>query len=130
MFCDLPFDRRQLTAIVGGNVSVRFSERNNITLMLTPFFQSRAIQGIYDIEPIFRLNAQLRWTSNNGKWTVIANGDNITNGHATTRSVCGSQDYMMRVWMMNPGGALSLIYRIGGFKEKKTKAVDMSRMGY
>lgn len=129
-FFDLPFDRRQLTAIVGGNVSVRFSERNNITLMLTPFFQSRAIQGIYDIEPIFRLNAQLRWTSNNGKWTVIANGDNITNGHATTRSVCGNQDYMMRVWMMNPGGALSLIYRIGGFKEKKTKAVDMSRMGY
>jgi hypothetical protein len=36
----------------------------------------------------------------------------------------------MRVWMEYPNASLTAVYRIGGFKEKKTKTVDTSRMGY
>ena len=129
-FFDLPFNRQHLTGVVSANVSARLSTRHNITLMLNPFFQTKGIQGVYDIDPLFLLSANLRWTSDNGKWSIVAKGDNLLNNSANTHSYVGNQDYSMRVWMQYATGSLSVIYRIGSFKEKKTKAVDTSRMGY
>ena len=129
-FFDLPFNRKQVSIIMRGTAVVKLSQRHNIQLILNPFFQSRAIQGVYDINPLFRLNASLRWTSKNGKWSVIAAGNNIFNNHITTRSKQGNQDYDLRLWMNYASASLSVIYRIGNFKEKKRKEVDTSRMGY
>ena len=129
-FFDLPFDRHQLTTILSTTTMIRFSSRHNIQLMLNPSFQSKAIQGIYDIDPYFRVNASLRWTSDNKKWSVVASGTNITNSHVDTYSRLANQDYAMRVWVNYPSASLTAIYRIGNFKEKKKKEVDTSRMGY
>ena len=129
-FFDLPFDRHQLTAILSTTTMIRLSSRHNIQLMLNPSFQSKAIQGIYDIDPYFRVNASLRWTSDNKKWSVVASGTNITNSHVDTYSRLANQDYALRVWVNYPNASLTAIYRIGNFKEKKKKEVDTSRMGY
>ena len=108
----------------------KLSQRHSIQFILNPFFQSKAIQGVYDISPLFYLNASLRWTSDNGKWSVIAKANNIFNCYANTRSTVANQDYAMRVWMNYASASLTAIYRIGNFKEKKKKEVDTSRMGY
>ena len=80
---------------------------------------------------MFRLHATLRWTSDNGKWSLIAKGTNILNGYSSVLSTLANQDYTMRVWNSNtPNASLTAIYRIGNFKEKKKKTVDTSRMGY
>ncbi len=129
-FFDLPIDRTCLSGILGATAVAKLSQRHNIQLILNPFFQTKAIQGVYDIDPLFYLNASLRWTSDNGKWSVIANGTNIFNGYANTRSTLGCQDYAMRVWMNYASVSLTAVYRIGNFKEKKKKGVDTSRMGY
>ena len=129
-FFDLPFDRTRIAAILSGTLSAKLLKKENLMLVLTPFFQSKAIQGVYDIDPRFILNAQLRWTSNNGKWSIIAAGNNIFNGYFTTHSIQGNQDFAMRVWMEYANGSLTAIHRIGSFKEKKHKQVDTSRMGY
>jgi len=129
-FFDLPFDRRHFTVILGGNVSARLLRRHNLTLMLNPFFQTSAIQGVYDIRPMFMFNGSLRWTSADDKWSVVANATNIFNTHASTRSRQGNQDYTMNVWMKYAEVSLGVIYRIGSFKEKKIKPVDTSRMGH
>ncbi|MBO4723123.1 MAG: TonB-dependent receptor family protein [Muribaculaceae bacterium] len=129
-FFDLPFNRNYLSAIIGGTVVVKLSTRHNIQFVFNPFFQSRAIQGVYDIDPLLSLNASLRWTSNNGKWSVIAKGNNILNNHITTRSKQGNQDYDLKLWMNYASASLTVIYRIGSYKEKKRKEVDTSRMGY
>ena len=130
-FFDLPFNRTQLSAILSGTAVVKLSQRHNIQFILNPFFQSKAIQGVYDIDPMFRLHATLRWTSDNGKWSLIAKGTNILNGYSNVRSTLANQDYTMRVWNSNtPNASLTAIYRIGNFKEKQKKAVDTSRMGY
>ena len=129
-FFDLPFDRTRLSAILGGTAVAKLSQRHNIQFILNPFFQSKAIQGVYDISPLFYLNASLRWTSANGKWSVIAKANNIFNSYANTRSTVANQDYAMRVWMNYASASLTAIYRIGNFKEKKKKEVDTSRMGY
>ena len=129
-FFDLPFDRRHFTVILGGNVSARLLRRHNLTLMLNPFFQTSAIQGVYDIRPMFMLNGSLRWTSADDKWSVVANATNIFNTHASTQSRQGNQDYTLNVWMRYAELSLSVIYRIGSFKEKKNRPVDTSRMGH
>ena len=96
----------------------------------TTDIQTKAIQGVYDIDPLFRLKATLRYTSANGKWSLVAQGDNILNDHIYTRSTIGNQDYAMRIWMPYTRYSLTAIYRIGNFKEKKKNKVDTSRMGY
>jgi hypothetical protein len=129
-FFDLPIDRTCLSGILGGMAVARLSQKHNIQFTLNPFFQTKAIQGLYDIDPFLRLNATLRYTTENGKWSLVAKGENILNAHINTRSTIVNQDYTMRVWMPYTNYSLTAIYRLGDFKEKKKKEVDTSRMGY
>ena len=129
-FFDLPIDRTRLSGILGGTAVARLSKKHNIQFILNPFFQTKAIQGVYDIDPFLQLNATLRYTSKNGKWSLVAKGENILNAHMSTSSTIAHQDYAMRVWMPYTNYSLTAIYRIGKFKEKKKKEVDTSRMGY
>ena len=129
-FFDLPIDRTCLSGILGGTAVARLSQKHNIQFILNPFFQTKSIQGLYDIDPFLRLNATLRYTTKNGKWSLVAKGENILNAHIDTRSTTANQDYSMRVWMPYTNYSLTAIYRIGNFKEKKKKEVDTSRMGY
>ena len=129
-FFDLPIDRTCLSGILGGTAVARLSQKHNLQFILNPFFQTKSIQGLYDIDPFLRLNATLRYTTKNGKWSLVAKGENILNAHIDTRSTTANQDYSMSVWMPYTNYSLTAIYRIGNFKEKKKKEVDTSRMGY
>ncbi len=129
-FFDLPIDRTCLSGILSGTAVAKLSQRHNIQFILNPFFQTKSIQGLYDIDPLLRINATLRYTSKNGKWSLVAKGENILNASISTSSTIANQDYSMRVWMPYTNYTLTAIYRIGNFKEKKKKVVDTSRMGY
>ena len=129
-FFDLLIDRTCLSGIFGGMVVIKPFPRHNIQLTLNPFFQSKAIQEIYDIDPMFHLNGTLRYTTPNGKWSFVAKGENILNKHFSIRSCLGNQNYNMRVWMPYTYYSLTANYRIGNFKEKRKKEVNTSRMGY
>ena len=129
-FFDLPIDRTCLSGILGGTAVAKLSQRHNVQFILNPFFQTKSVQGLYDIDPFLRLNATLRYTTKNGKWSLVAKGENILNAHISTRSTIANQDYTMCVWMPYTNYSLTAIYRIGNFKEKQKKLVDTSRMGY
>lgn len=129
-FFDLPFDREKLSAIFGGTASVKLCETQDVRLILNPFFQSKAIQGVYDISPIFRMNAKLQWSSHDGKWGLRLNGSNIFNNFFDTRSVQGNQDYRMKINFNWSTVTFAVVYKFGGYKEKKVKQVDTSRMGH
>ncbi len=128
-FFDLPFNRKRISAVVSGKLSARLSQRHKVYFILNPFYQSQAIQGIYDIQPVFRLNAMLRWTSDNGNWSIVATGRNIFNDGFTTQSKQGDQDYRMNLKQTWASVSTTVIYRIGKYKEKRIKGVDTSRMG-
>lgn len=129
-FFDLPFNRKKLSAILGGTASVKLCKTQDLRLILNPFFQSKAIQGVYDISPIFRMNAKLQWLSHDGKWGLRLNGDNIFNNFFDTRSVQGNQDYRMKNNYNWSTVTFAVVYKFGGYKEKKVKEVDTSRMGH
>ncbi|PNP94148.1 TonB-dependent receptor [Hoylesella timonensis] len=129
-FFDLPFDREKLSAIFGGTASVKLCKTQDLRLILNPFFQSKAIQGVYDISPIFQMNAKLQWSSHDGKWGLRLNGNNIFNGEYDTRSVQGNQDFRMKLNNNWSTVTFAVVYKFGGYKEKKVKQVDTSRMGH
>ena len=129
-FFDLPFNRKKLSVILGGTASVKLCNTQDLRLILNPFIQSKAIQGVYDISPVFRMNAKLQWSSHNGKWGVRLNGSNIFNNQFDTRSVQGNQDYRMKVNYNWASFTFAVIYKFGGYKEKTVKEVDTSRMGH
>ncbi|WP_297034883.1 TonB-dependent receptor domain-containing protein [Prevotella sp.] len=129
-FFDLPFNRKKLSVILGGTASVKLCSTQDLRLILNPFFQSKAIQGVYDISPIFRMNAKLQWSSHDGKWGLRLNGSNIFSNQLDTRSVQGNQDYRMKVNYNWASFTFAVIYKFGGYKEKTVKEVDTSRMGH
>ena len=129
-FFDLPFDRQKLSVVLGGTASIKLCNTQDVRLILNPFFQSKVIQGVYDVSPIFRMNAKLQWSSHDGKWGLRINGSNIFNSKADTRSVQGNQDYRMKINNDWATVTFAVIYKFGGYKEKKVKAIDTSRMGH
>lgn len=129
-FFDLPFNRKKLSVIFGGTTSVKLCSTQDLRLILNPFFQSKAIQGVYDISPIFRMNAKLQWSSHDGRWGLRLNGNNIFNNKYDTRSVQGNQDYRMKINYNWASVTFAVIYKFGGYKEKTVKEVDTSRMGH
>lgn len=129
-FFDLPFNRKKLSVILGGTASVKLCNTQDLRLILNPFFQSKAIQGVYDISPIFSMDAKLQWSSHDGKWGLRLNGSNIFNNLYDTRSVQGNQDYRMKINYSWASVTFAVIYKFGGYKEKNVKAVDTSRMGH
>lgn len=129
-FFDLPFNRKKLSVILGGTASVKLSSTQDLRLILNPFYQTKAIQGVYDISPVFRMDAKLQWSSHDGKWGVRLNGSNIFNNRFDTRSVQGNQDYLMKINYNWASVTFAVIYKFGGYKEKNVKAVDTSRMGH
>lgn len=129
-FFDLPFNRKKLSVRLGGTASVKLCSTQDLRLILNPFIQSKAIQGVYDISPIFRMNAKLQWSSHDGKWGLRLNGSNIFNNKYDTRSVQGNQDYRMKINYNWASVTFAVIYKFGGYKEKTVKEVDTSRMGH
>ena len=129
-FFDLPFNRKKFSVILGGTASVKLCNTQDLRLILNPFYQTKAIQGVYDISPIFRMNAKLQWSSHDGKWGLRLNGSNIFNNLYDTRSVQGNQDYRMKINYNWASVTFAIIYKFGGYKEKNVKAVDTSRMGH
>ena len=129
-FFDLPFNRKKLSVRLGGTASVKLCSTQDLRLILNPFYQTKAIQGVYDISPIFSMDAKLQWSSHDGKWGVRLNGSNIFNNRFDTRSVQGNQDYRMKINYNWSSFTFAVIYKFGGYKEKTVKEVDTLRMGH
>lgn len=94
-FFDLPFDRKQVNLVISGTASAKQLPTENLRLIVNPFYQTKAIQGVYDINPVFSMNATLRWTSSNNHWSVAQQGNNVFNNKIKTTSTQGNQDYGM-----------------------------------
>lgn len=129
-FFDLPFNRKKLSVILGGTASVKLCNSQDLRLILNPFYQTKAIQGVYDISPIFSMDAKLQWSSHDGKWGLRLNGNNIFNNPYDTRSVQGNQDYRMKINYNWASVTFAVVYKFGDYKNKNVKAVDTSRMGH
>lgn len=129
-FFDPSFDRGRFTSSMNATISARLLPAHNLRLDINPRLESQAIQGVYDIASMFEINAQLCWTSDSKWWNLILAGDNLTNNALTAKSVCGNQYYRADTNLNYRSVSLTAVLKLGGYKPREHKAVDVSRMGY
>ena len=106
------------------------SKKPNIIGTLAGFYQSRAIQGVYNLSPICNVSTSLQWASPDGKTKVILKGNDILNtSNMTTRLAWGQQRNRTEMNWDNRSFTFSFLYKFGGYKEKKRTDVDTKRLG-
>lgn len=103
---------------------VSYSFNQYLRVCLNPLVQTKAIQGVCDINSIFMMDASLRWESRSQHWAVTAKGNNIFNGKIKTVSRQGNQDFSMTVAQNWATFAISVTYKFGNYKPKKMKSEE------
>ena len=129
-FHGIGINRKKLSAVLTSNNTFVLSKRPNLVASLSGRYQSKGIQGFYDIHPMGGLDASLQWTSVNGKTKLILKGTDLF--HTTSPHTFidwEGQRMEQRLDWDNRNVSLTFVYKIGGYKEKKRDAVDTSRIG-
>ena len=129
-FHGIGFNRQKLSAVLTSSNTFILSRKPHLVANLSGRYQSAAIQGIYDIRPMGSVDASLQWTSVNGKAKLILKGvDLFRTSDPHTEIDWEGQRMKQCLDFDNRNVSLTFIYRLGGYKEKKREAVDMSRIG-
>lgn len=130
-FHDISFDRHKFVYILNTTNTFTIIKKPGITGTLTGRYQSRAIQGVYDLGAICNVSASLQWTSPDRKARITLKGNNIFNTSSmVTRLDWGRQQGRtdMKNWDER-SLTLSFLYQFGGYKEKKRSGIDTGRLG-
>lgn len=129
-FHDIAFDRHKFSVILNTTNAFILSKKPDIIATLTCFYQSRAIQGVYNLNPLCNLSTSLQWSSPDGKTIVRLKGNDILNtSNMTTRLAWGQQRNRTVMDWDNRNFTFSFLYKFGGYKEKKRTDVDTKRLG-
>ena len=76
-FHDLAFDRSKWLGVVRMDNTIRLSRKPDLTLDLSGYYQSAAIQGTYDIDPSWSVNAGAKWTFDKSRASLSVRCDDI-----------------------------------------------------
>ena len=128
-YFDIPFDRRKWVGVARWDNTFKISK--NLSFEVNGRYQSGAIQGTFDIDPIFNLTLAAQWRFAAGRATLsILCDDLLETGFPVTSVRFKGQDLDMNNAFYNRSLTIRLVYRFGGYKAKEERAVDTSRFGH
>lgn len=128
-FFDLPFNRSKWMFV--GVWDNTFKVGRHLSFELVGNWQTPFIQGTFDLATSFNLTAGMKWNFAHDRCSLTARCSDIFNRSMPSMKVRFNGQHLD----MNPGFytravTLNFIYRFGGYKQKETKGVDMSRFGH
>ena len=127
---DVFFDRKKLFGRAELNNTFYLTEDRNLLLELRGYCISPVIQGLYDVDLIYNVSAGLTWTFAKKKMRLTVRGNDLfEGGNPVTRVDEQGQKSRKKLWQDSRNVTLTLRYSFGGYKEKKAKEVDTSRLG-
>lgn len=127
-FWNTSFDRSSTSFIVTMNNTFNISAKPDIRLTVSGFYQNGSIQGIYDLDRSWYIDAALRWTSNNQKAQITLKGSDLFNTSDINPSIRFEKQNVTNRFMQDSRSVeLSFSYKFGSYKEKKREEVDTSR---
>lgn len=127
-FWETSFSRDKYSFIGVMNHTVTLSTKPDVRLNINGFYQSGAIQGIYDLSPSFNLDASLRWTFANERAQLTLKGLDLFDTSSIKPKIRFENQYVNnRFTHATRGFELSFNYKFGNYKEKKRDGVDTSR---
>lgn len=130
-FHDMSFDRAKWVGIARLVNTFHLCRRPAIDLEVNGFFQSGAIQGTFDINPVGSADAAVKWTFDRGRATLsVRCNDLFDSGMPSTKVRYRGQWLDMGAQRYTRTATVHFSYRFGGYKAKKHKEVDTSRFGH
>ncbi|MEY8612359.1 outer membrane beta-barrel family protein [Parabacteroides segnis] len=127
---DISFDRKKLFGRAMLTNTIFLTRDKNLSLDISGDYSSPAIQGIYDIDPLYSLDAALVWTLPKKKLHLTLKGSDLLNSQKPLTHIDEQgQKSRMELFQDIRSISLTLRYSFGGYKEKKVKSVDTSRFG-
>ncbi|WP_418991087.1 outer membrane beta-barrel family protein [Alistipes sp.] len=130
-FHEISFDRSKWLGIARMENTVRLAKKPDLTLDISGYYQSPAIQGTYDADPSWGVDAGAKWTFSRGRATLSVR---CTDLFETTLPFAWVR-YKGQHLDMDSGAytrafTVRLAWRFGVYKERKTDRVDTSRFGH
>lgn len=123
------FDREKTVARISISNSIFLNAKKNLSILLNGFYTTKGIQGIYDVKPMYNLSSGIVWDINK-RFRASVIGDDVLNGRkGKTSTKIQNQNYSQEIDNNYRRIVLTLRYNIGGYKEKKSSGVDISRFG-
>ena len=130
-FHDMSFDRSKWVGIARLVNTFHLSRKPALDLEVNGFFQSGAIQGTFDIEPLGSADAAVKWTFDRGRATLsVRCNDLFDSGMPNAKVRYRGQWLDMGAQRYTRTATVHFSYRFGGYKERKHKEVDTSRFGH
>ena len=130
-FHDLAFDRSKWLAVARLDNTVRLSRKPDLALDISGYYQTSAIQGTYDIDPSWSVNAGVKWTFDKSRASLSVRCNDIFEGSLPFARVRYKGQYLdMDSGAYTRSVTVHFSYRFGGYKEKKHTKVDTSRFGH
>lgn len=127
---DIRFDRKKLFGRAMLTNTIFLTRNKNISLDISGDYSSAAIQGIYDIDPLYSLDAALIWNLPKKKLRLTLKGTDLLNSQKPITHIDEQgQHSRMELFQDMREVSLTIRYSFGGYKEKKVKGVDTSRLG-
>ena len=131
IFEDMAFNRKKITGRFTLVNNFILNQSRTLSFQLIGRYQLPRIEGIWDIEDIFNCSANIAWKPGKGKWNFIVRAENLFDTNRTKiKAKYNLQNYVIQNIMDNRYLNLVITYSFGGYKEKKTRTVDTSRMGF
>lgn len=128
-YFDIPFDRGKWLGLISLNNT--FIAGKGLSFELNGNCQSKAIQGTYDINGIYNIDAAAKWSFCKGRATLSARFNDILNSGMPKVKVRFKGQYLdMDTGYYTRNIEVRFAYRFGGYKEKKGREVDTSRFGH
>lgn len=130
-FHDISFDRSKWLGVVDMQHTIRLSRKPDISLDISGYYQSPAIQGTFDTDPSWSLTAGAKWTFDKGRASLTARcSDIFESADPAVKIRYAGQHIDMSSGFYTRTVTLQLSYRFGSYKEKKRTQVDTSRFGH
>lgn len=127
---DIRFDRKKLFGRAMLTNTIFLTRNKNLSLDISGDYSSAAIQGIYDIDPLYSLDAALVWNLPKKKLRLTLKGSDLLNSQKPLTHIDEQgQQSRMELFQDMRSVSLTIRYNFGGYKEKKVKEVDTSRLG-
>ena len=127
----MDYKRSKWVALAAMENTLRLSRKPDLVFEFGGHYQSESLQCTYDIGPSWRVDAGMKWTFAGGKADLSIKGNDLFDSLTPISSVdFGDQQLHMGNEFHTRNVTVNVVYRFGGYKEKKRKEVDTSRFGH
>lgn len=126
-YFDLSLDREKVVGVVMLNNTFMLSSKPDVALSVDALYQSKAVQGIYDISCYKNVNASLRWTLPSNRLVLRVFCDNIFPSGRLKPSVDYKGQHLTIDFSSYRCWGVSVTYKLGGYKSPQREQPDMSR---